>query len=106
MGERVIVGVPREIKDNEYRVAVTPAGVRELTLAGHEVLVEAEAGRGSAIPDEAFVKYGAEVTPDARSVFEAADLILKVKEPQPPEYVLLREDQTLFTYLHLAASKD
>jgi alanine dehydrogenase len=102
----MIVGVPREIKDNEYRVAVTPAGVRELTLAGHEVLVEAGAGKGSAIPDEAYVKYGAEVAPDARSVFESADLVLKVKEPQPPEYELLREGQILFTYLHLAASKD
>jgi alanine dehydrogenase len=102
----MIVGVPREIKDNEYRVAVTPAGVRELTLAGHEVLVEEGAGRGSAIPDEAYVKYGAEVASDARSVFEAADLVLKVKEPQPREYELLREGQILFTYLHLAASKD
>jgi alanine dehydrogenase len=102
----MIVGVPREIKNNEYRVAVTPAGVRELALAGHEVLVEAEAGKGSAIPDQAFVKYGAEIAHDARSVFEAADLILKVKEPQPPEYELLREGQILFTYLHLAASKD
>jgi alanine dehydrogenase len=102
----MIVGVPREIKDNEYRVAVTPAGVRELTLAGHEVLVEKGAGEGSAIPDQAFVKYGAEVAPDAGSVFEGADLILKVKEPQPPEYELLRDGQILFTYLHLAASKE
>jgi alanine dehydrogenase len=102
----VIVGVPREVKDNEYRVAVTPAGVRELSLAGHEVLVEEGAGTGSAIPDEAYVKYGAQLVPDARSVFDGADLILKVKEPQPEEYDLLREGQVLFTYLHLAASKD
>ena len=102
----MIVGVPREVKDNEYRVAVTPAGVRELSLAGHEVLVEEGAGTGSAIPDEAYVKYGAELVPDARSVFDASDLVLKVKEPQPAEYELLREGQTLFTYLHLAASKE
>jgi alanine dehydrogenase len=102
----VIVGVPREIKDNEYRVAVTPAGVRELSLAGHEVLVEEGAGTGSAIPDEAYVKYGAQLVPDARSLFDASDLVLKVKEPQPGEYELLREGQTLFTYLHLAASKE
>ena len=105
MGERVIVGVPREIKDNEYRVAVTPAGVRELTLAGHEVLVEEGAGEGSSIPDEAYLKYGAEMAPDARSVFDSADLILKVKEPVPEEHRLLREGQILFTYLHLAASR-
>jgi alanine dehydrogenase len=102
----LIVGVPREVKDNEYRVAVTPAGVRELSLAGHEVLVEEGAGTGSAIPDEAYVKYGAELVPDARSVFDAADLVLKVKEPQPGEYELLREGQVLFTYLHLAADKE
>src|ERR687891_41092 len=106
MGERVIVGVPREIKDNEYRVAVTPAGVRELTLAGHEVLVEESAGEGSSIPDEAYLKYGAEMAPDARSVFDSADLILKVKEPVPEEHRLLREGQILFTYLHLAASRE
>jgi alanine dehydrogenase len=102
----VIVGVPRETKDNEYRVAVTPAGVRELAVAGHQVLVEEGAGRGSSIPDEAYVKYGAEIAPQARSVFDSADLILKVKEPPPEEYELLREGQILFTYLHLAASKD
>src|ERR687891_88587 len=106
MGERVIVGVPREIKDNEYRVAVTPAGVRELTLAGHEVLVEESAGEGSSIPDEAYLKYGAEMAPDARSVFDSADLILKVKEPVPEEHRMLREGQILFTYLHLAASRE
>jgi alanine dehydrogenase len=99
----VIVGVPREIKDSEYRVAVTPAGVRELTAAGHEVLVEAAAGEGSAIPDEAFRKFGAEVVPNTADVWGAADLILKVKEPIGEEYDLLREGQVLFTYLHLAA---
>jgi alanine dehydrogenase len=102
----MIVGIPREVKDNEYRVAATPAGVRELTLAGHEVLVEAGAGDGSAIPDQAFTKFGATVVPSAEEVWEAADLILKVKEPVPEEYPLIREGQILFTYLHLAASKE
>jgi alanine dehydrogenase len=102
----VIVGIPREVKDNEYRVAVTPAGVRELALAGHEVLVEAGAGAGSSIPDEAYVKYGAEVVPDAEAVWSAADLVLKVKEPIDREYDGLREGQVLFTYLHLAASEE
>jgi alanine dehydrogenase len=102
----VIVGVPREIKDHEYRVAATPAGVRELEVAGHQVLVEAGAGEGSAIPDEAFVKYGAEVVGSADEVWRSADLILKVKEPVAEEYDRLREDQVLFTYLHLAAAKE
>lgn len=102
----MIVGVPREVKDNEYRVAATPAGVRELELAGHQVLVEAGAGKGSAIPDEAYVKYGAEVVDSPDRVWRSADLILKVKEPVPQEYERLREDQVLFTYLHLAAGKE
>ena len=102
----MIVGIPREVKDNEYRVAVTPAGVRELETSGHQVVVEAGAGAGSAIPDQAFVKYGAEVAGTAREVWDTADLILKVKEPTPDEHELLREGQILFTYLHLAASKE
>jgi alanine dehydrogenase len=101
----VIVGVPREVKDNEYRVAVTPAGVRELEVAGHQVLVEAGAGRGSSIPDEAYVKYGAEIVDGADEVWSSADLVLKVKEPVAEEYDRLREGQVLFTYLHLAAGK-
>jgi alanine dehydrogenase len=102
----VIVGVPREVKDNEYRVALTPAGVRELTVAGHHVLVEAGAGEGSAIPDEAYVKFGSELASSSTEVFASADMILKVKEPVPEEYELLRESQVLFTYLHLATSKE
>jgi alanine dehydrogenase len=102
----VIVGVPREVKDNEYRVAVTPAGVRELELAGHQVLVEAGAGRGSAIPDEAYVKYGADIVDGPDEVWASADLVLKVKEPVAEEFDRLREGQVLFTYLHLAAGKD
>jgi alanine dehydrogenase len=102
----VIVGIPREVKDNEYRVAVTPAGVRELSVAGHRVLVESGAGVGSSIPDEAYVKYGAELAGSAEEVWSSADLVLKVKEPVPEEHGLLREGQVLFTYLHLAASRE
>jgi alanine dehydrogenase len=103
---RVIVGVPREVKDNEYRVAVTPAGARELEVAGHQVLVEAGAGQGSSIPDAAYVKYGAEIVPGPEELWSSADLILKVKEPVREEYDRLREGQILFTYLHLAAGKE
>jgi alanine dehydrogenase len=101
----VIVGIPREVKDNEYRVAATPEGVRELTRAGHEVLVESGAGLGSALPDEQFAAAGARIVADANSVFAQADLIVKVKEPQPQEYERFRAGQALFTYLHLAADK-
>jgi len=102
----VIVGVPREIKDNEYRVALTPEGAHELTRAGHEVLIQDGAGTGSNIPQERYERAGAEIvaTPDA--VWSRADLILKVKEPVPAEYGRLREGQVLFTYLHLAASRE
>ena len=97
------IGVPSEIKLDEYRVALTPAGVRELSARGHEVVVQAGAGEGSALADEDFVAQGARILPDARAVFAEAELVLKVKEPQPGEVSLLREGQTLFTYLHLAA---
>lgn len=100
----MIVGIPREVKDNEYRVAATPEGVLELTRAGHEVLVESGAGLGSALADDQFESAGATVVPDADAVF-AADLIVKVKEPQPQEYERFRQGQVLFTYLHLAADK-
>ncbi|OZG26728.1 alanine dehydrogenase [Williamsia sp. 1138] len=99
------VGVPREIKNNEYRVAITPAGVAELTRRGHEVIIEHEAGSGSAIADTDFKEAGAQILGTAREVWEQADLLLKVKEPIAPEYELMREGQTLFTYLHLAASR-
>ncbi len=102
----MIVGVPTEIKPDEYRVAITPAGVRECSAHGHEVLVQAGAGLGSAISDEQFVAQGARIGPDASAVFAAAELLLKVKEPQPAEVELLREGQTLFTYLHLAAEPE
>jgi alanine dehydrogenase len=100
------VGVPREVKIREYRVALTPAGVTELVRAGHTVLVEQGAGEGSSIPDGDYVAAGARIVPTADDVWGAADLLLKVKEPVAEEYGRLRKEQTLFTYLHLAASKE
>ena len=98
------VGVPREVKDHEYRVACTPAGVHELSRHGHQVLVEKEAGVGSAIPDEDYLAAGATILPNADDVWAEGELVLKVKEPVPEEYPRMRAGQTLFTYLHLAAS--
>jgi alanine dehydrogenase len=98
----VKVGVPTEIKSDEYRVALTPAGVRELVAHGHSVVVEAGAGSGSGIEDEDYVSQGAEILPDADAVFAAAEMIVKVKEPQPVEVARLEARHTLFTYLHLA----
>jgi alanine dehydrogenase len=102
----VKVGIPKELKNHEYRVAITPAGVHELVRSGHEVLLEAHAGEGSSIPDEDFVAAGAKIAPDADEVWGSADLILKVKEPVPAEYHRMRSGQVLFTYLHLAASRE
>jgi alanine dehydrogenase len=99
------VGVPKEIKVHEYRVGMTPASVAELTAAGHQVVVETGAGNGIDCPDRAFVKAGAEILPDATAVFKAADMIVKVKEPQPVEIDMLEARHILFTYLHLAADK-
>ena len=96
------VGVPTEIKTDEYRVALTPAGVRELVEHGHEVLVEAGAGDGSAISDDDYRSQGAQILPDAAAVFGEADMVIKVKEPQPAEVAMLEPRHTLFTYLHLA----
>lgn len=101
----MIIGVPREIKRDEYRVALLPVGAEELVRAGHQVLVESGAGLGSGITDPAYEQAGATLVPTAATVFEAADLIVKVKEPLPPEWPLLRPGQTLFTYLHLAADR-
>jgi alanine dehydrogenase len=97
------IGVPREIKVHEYRVGLVPAGVRELTVAGHEVVVETGAGAGVGLDDAQYRAAGASISQDAAGVFSRADLIVKVKEPQPSECALLRPGQTLFTYLHLAA---
>ncbi len=104
----MIVGIPSEVKDDEYRVAVTPAGVRELTSAGHRVLLEKGAGEGSTITDGQYTATGGEILGDAAEVWGASDMVLKVKEPVKSEYhrLSLRPDQVLFTYLHLAASRD
>lgn len=98
------VGIPTEIKNSEFRVAITPAGVAALTNRGHRVLIQAGAGEGSAISDADFKGAGAEVIGTAEQVWAGADLLLKVKEPLPAEYELLRRGQTVFTYLHLAAT--
>jgi len=100
------VGVPTEIKTDEYRVALTPVGVRELTERGHDVIVQAGAGEGSAIDDVRYEAQGARIAADAPAVFAEAELILKVKEPQPSEVGLLESRHTLFTYLHLAANPE
>src|SRR4051794_34026008 len=96
------VGVPTEIKTDEYRVALTPAGVRELVEHGHEVVIQAAAGEGSAISDSDYMSQGARILPDAAAVFAWSDMIVKVKEPQAVEVALLEPRHTLFTYLHLA----
>ena len=96
------VGVPKEIKNHEYRVGLTPASVRELTHRGHEVFVQASAGAGIGVLDEDYTAVGATILPEAAEVFDVAELIVKVKEPQAEERAMLREDHTLFTYLHLA----
>ena len=98
------VGVPKEVKNHEYRVAITPAGAHELVRAGHEVFVERDAGTGSRILDEDFTAAGAVILPGADDVWQSGDLILKVKEPVAEEYHRMRKGQVLFTYLHLAAS--
>jgi alanine dehydrogenase len=97
------IGCPKEIKVHEYRVGLVPAGVRELVADGHEVCMQTQAGAGIGIDDDAYVAAGARILPDARAVFDTAELVIKVKEPQLPECEMLREGQVLFTYLHLAA---
>ena len=101
----VKVGIPREVKNNEYRVAITPAGVNELVRHGHEVYLEKDAGSGSSILDDSYTAAGAEILGSADDVWAAGDLILKVKEPVASEYDLMRAGQVLFTYLHLAADQ-
>lgn len=102
----MLVGVPKEIKNHEYRVAITPAGVKEFVNHGHKVVIETNAGAGSAISDDAYRAAGAEIVATAAEVWSRAEMIMKVKEPITPEYPLMREGQILFTYLHLAASRD
>lgn len=102
----MIVGVPKEIKRDEYRVAILPVGVEELTRAGHAVLVQSGAGLGSGIPDERYLEHGARLVERPERIFGESDLIMKVKEPLPSEWPLLRRGQTLFTYFHFAADRE
>jgi alanine dehydrogenase len=105
-GQVVKVGVPKEVKNHEYRVAITPSGVHEFVRNGHEVLIERGAGAGSLLSDDEFVAAGARIIPSADDVWADAELVLKVKEPVEEEYPRMRKEQVLFTYLHLAASHD
>ncbi|MCA9164848.1 MAG: alanine dehydrogenase, partial [Planctomycetales bacterium] len=102
----MIVGVPKEIKRDEYRVAILPVGVEQLVEAGHRVLVEAGAGLGSGIPDHDYLRAGAELVAGPQDVFATADLVMKVKEPQSSEWPLIRSGQAIFTYFHFAASRE
>ena len=101
----MIIGVPKEIKDQEYRVALLPSAAYQLIKRGHQVLVERNAGAGAGYPDADYAQAGATLVSDHAAAFEKADLVVKVKEPLPSEYPLLRPGQILFTYLHLAASR-
>ena len=101
----MLIGVPKEIKPQEYRVGAVPAMVHELVTAGHTVLVEKSAGLGAGLEDSAFEHAGAKIAADAAEVYGNAEMIIKVKEPLPAEYPLIREGQLLFTYFHFAASK-
>ncbi|AEV87217.1 alanine dehydrogenase [Actinoplanes sp. SE50] len=105
-GNTVKIGIPSEVKNNEFRVAITPAGVFEFARAGHQVFVQSAAGLGSSITDADYREAGATILPDADSVWSEADLVLKVKEPVASEYHRMRPGQVLFTYLHLAASRE
>ncbi|MDQ4108810.1 MAG: alanine dehydrogenase [Actinomycetota bacterium] len=102
----MIVGIPKEVKDNEYRIAATPEGVRELVDAGHTVLIEEAAGLGSSLSEDRYKRAGAQFVSSAEDVWRGAGMIIKVKEPQPSEYRLMQEGQVLFTYLHLAANRE
>jgi len=102
----MLIGVPKEIKVHEYRIALTPEGAAELIRAGHEVVVEKDAGVGSSLPDSEYVAVGARIEADVKKIWRSSEMILKVKEPIAAEYPRLRKDQILFTYLHLAASRE
>jgi alanine dehydrogenase len=102
----MIVGLPKEVKDNEYRVGLVPAGVKALTIAGHKVIVQRSAGEGSGITDDEYTKAGAGLADTAEEVWAGANLVVKVKEPIPSEFGFLREDLILFTYLHLAPARE
>ncbi|MEH6625912.1 MAG: alanine dehydrogenase [Motiliproteus sp.] len=98
----MLIGVPKEIKNHEYRIGMTPAGVRELTARGHQVMIQNDGGKGIGLSNEMYQNAGAEIVDSAEEIFSRADMIVKVKEPQPDECRMLRKDQVLFTYLHLA----
>ncbi len=102
----MIIGIPTEIKTHEYRVSMTPAGVEELTHNGHEVLVERDAGAGSGLTNEEYIAAGAKIVGTPKEVFDQAEMIIKVKEPQAAEWAMMREGQVMFTYFHFAASRD
>src|SRR5262245_53254834 len=102
----MLIGVPREIKRDEYRVAMLPVGVEELTRAGHQVLIETGAGTGSGIPDHEYAEQGAKISATPVEIYGQADLIVKVKEPLESEFQLIRKGQAIFTYFHFAASRD
>lgn len=102
----MIIGVPAEVKSDEYRVAMLPVGVEELTMRGHTVMIQAGAGLGSGIADHAYLQAGAKLVAGPKEIFEQAELIVKVKEPQTDEYAMIRQGQTLFTYFHFAASRE
>src|SRR5213080_2479840 len=104
-GGIMLVGVPKEIKTDEYRVAMIPVGVEELTRAGHKVLIQAGAGQGSGISDEQYAANGAEIIANATEIWSRADLIVKVKEPMSAEWPMLRAGQIVFTYFHFAADR-
>src|SRR5437016_10309 len=101
----MVIGVPKEIKGQEYRVALLPSAAYQLIKRGHEVVVERNAGAGAGYPDADYAQAGATMVAEHAAVFEKSDLVVKVKEPQPSEYPLLRPGQILFTYLHLAANR-
>src|SRR5438128_3410073 len=101
----MIVGVPKEIKTDEYRVAMIPVGVEELTRGGHKVLIQAGAGQGSGIADQQYADNGAEIVADSVTIWKRADMIVKVKEPLPAEYAEMRQGQIVFTYFHFAADE-
>ena len=102
----MIIGILKEIKPEENRVAMTPSGVEVMRQNGHQVLVEKSAGAGSGFTDEVYASAGADIVETAREIFERAQMVMHVKEPLPPEYDLIREDQIVFTYLHLAAAEE
>ena len=102
----MIIGIPKEVKNNEYRVSLIPVGVEMLTQAGHQVLLETGAGLGSGITDQEYEESGAQIVKNSSPIFERSQMIVKIKEPMPPEYSLLREGQIVFTYFHFAASRE